>query len=350
MLAEHHSSERTPGARGRAFGLAQREAVTNTVNTYRRLLQESGGITPPELPALGGTMRESLGSRWPDLVEEIEGIAQGAGVDALELLAINARTELLGGRRPGECSVVGEVHASRVRLAQNWDWHPALGASTVLWTVESPDGRWFTTLTEAGMLAKIGLNSGGLACALNFLTSSRDGGLGGVPIHVLLRVVLDRCETLCDALAVLLDSSVTASSCITLAGAEDGGNGLVAVELSPGGARTVWPDRGGRLIHTNHFLAPPPDASDLQPAEHPSTLLRLDSLERHIGSGGSPEEALRCHFPAPEPVCRHAAVDAPWSELRATLASVVLDPAGPSFRVADGPPCENPYRDLALPA
>ena len=53
-------------------------------------------------------------------------------------------------------------------LAQNWDWHPDLSASTVIWIVEHDDS-WFATLTEAGILAKIGLNDAGLGVCLNIL-------------------------------------------------------------------------------------------------------------------------------------------------------------------------------------
>ena len=60
-------------------------------------------------------------------------------------------------------------------LAQNWDWHPDLRASTVVWIVEHDD-RWFATLTEAGILAKIGLNSAGLGVCLNILRTTADGG------------------------------------------------------------------------------------------------------------------------------------------------------------------------------
>ena len=53
------------------------------------------------------------------------------------------------------------------------------------------------------MLAKLGHNGHGVACGLNFLTCSVDGGLDGMPIHVLLRLVLERCASGADARALL---------------------------------------------------------------------------------------------------------------------------------------------------
>ena len=310
ILRAHRSCERDPGARGRALGIAHGDAVAANVAVYERLI--------PGLAGFGSAAREAIGDA--DLVAEVEGIAAGAGVAADALLAMQARTELLGG---AECSLVARPGI----VAQNWDWHPDV--VPLVWTVEQGGGRWFATLIEAGMLGKIGLSSAGLCFGLNFLRCSLDGGVHGVPIHVHLRRLLDRCDAADDAIALLSGSAASASSCITI-----GSDAApVAVELSPGGARTL---RGERLLHTNHFLSGPPEGEDLEAAEDPSTLLRLAELER---SG-----SLSAH-----PVCRHDEPDAAWRDRLVTLASVVMEPGVPRLRVSDGPPCERPLREVALP-
>jgi isopenicillin-N N-acyltransferase-like protein len=325
--------------------------VAVTVATYERMLREAAGLGPGDLRAAGADVGSAVAARRPDLVEELEGIAAGAQRPLETLLAINARTELLAGRGAGECSVVGVLGDRGVTLAQNWDWHPQLLGARVLWTIEGED-RWLTTVTEAGILAKIGCNGAGLAVALNFLTSTADGGAGagaGIPIHVLLRSVLDGCDSLLEALTLLLQAPVTASSCVTVAGREPGGCGLVAVELSPLGPGVVWPDDDGVLVHTNHFLAPPPGLVDTQPREHPSTLLRHWRLRRRLREGADAETALADHHGAPEAICRHVAPGGAWADRRATLLSVVMDPGRPTLRLAAGSPCAVPYADVALP-
>jgi isopenicillin-N N-acyltransferase-like protein len=276
------------------------------VAVYERLL-------PPgsEVPDL---------SPWPDLVAELEGMAAAAGVPADALLRLQARTELMGG---AECSLIGRPGEVR----QNWDWHPDV--IPLVWVVEQPGGRWFATLTEAGIVGKIGLSSAGLCVALNFLRCSLDGGLEGVPIHVLLRLLLDRVDTVDDAVSLLTSARVSASSCITIASPSE----VVAVELSPGGARTL---RGERVLHTNHFLAELPAGRDLEAADDTSTFLRLEALERS-GSLCSPV------------VCRHDDPAVPWPDRLATLASIAMEPGVPRLRVADGPPCERPLVEVPLP-
>jgi isopenicillin-N N-acyltransferase-like protein len=284
------------------------------------------------------------------LLDELEGIAAGARQDPLELLAVNARTELLSPIAVTECSAIGRLGRDGVTLAQNWDWHPDLARARVVVTTSPPGHPWFVTMTEAGMLAKVGLNERGVACTLNFLTCSVDGGVEGVPIHMLLRVLLERCGSAADALELLLSADVSASSCVTVAASEPGGTALFAVELSPGGSQVVWPaDDDGLLVHTNHFLAPPRLGEDTQPALHPGTLLRRSHLERVIRAGVDAERALAQHFPAREPVCRHRDPDDEWAQRRETLVSIALDPGVPAMRIAAGPPCHTPYEDVPLP-
>jgi isopenicillin-N N-acyltransferase-like protein len=320
------------------FGAACADAVAVTVATYRRLLEEAAGLGRDQVLAAGDVVGFRLSAEHPELVEELEGIAAGSGQDVRELLAINARTELLAGTQAmvGECSLLGRRDgASGAWLAQTWDWHPDLAAAAVAWTVVQ-DGEWFTTVTEAGVLAKLGVNSRRVACGLNFLTCSTDGGLDGVPIHVLLRLVLERSASGADARALLAASPTSASSCITVAAGAD----LFAAELSPGGARFVEPDPDGWLVHTNHFLLPPATGVDTMPSAHPGTLDRFVRVARAARDGVPVPRALAQHGAMVEPVCRHG--DAPgtaWADRRATLLAVWAEPNRHALRVAAGPPC-----------
>jgi isopenicillin-N N-acyltransferase-like protein len=307
-----------------------------TVTVYRRLLREAAGVGRGELRRAG----ELVGARLaPELVDELEGIAAGAGVDARELLAINARTELLAGRGAGECSLLGRGEPDGAWLAQTWDWHPALAPAALAWTVGA-----FTTITEAGILAKLGQSRAGLAVGLNFLTCTADGGLDGVPVHIVARLLLEGCATGAEARELLAGVRCSASSCLTVATGDD----LFAAELSPGGTRIVEPDADGWLVHTNHFLLPPLAGRDSQPDTHPGTLARRARLARAARAGTPPLRALAEHAPASEPLCRHGDPrGTPWAERRATLLAMLARPATRSLRVAAGPPCVTPFVEVA---
>jgi isopenicillin-N N-acyltransferase-like protein len=320
----HRSEERTPGERGEAFGRAQAGPIANTLAVYRRMFAETHGIDAREAGAE---------VRLPDAArEEIAGIARGAQQDELELRAANARTEILAGAGPTECSVVGAGGL----LAQNWDWHPAFAESTVIWIVQHPGG-WFATLTEAGLLAKIGLNDAGLGVCLNLLATTADGGLDGTPIHILLRRTLETCRTVDEAIALITEAKTTASSAVTVATPGD----VATVELSPGGANVI---RGSVGAHTNHFLEPPRAGRDTVPEEFPSTIPRLEVIR------GQPLlDALRSHEGHPKGVCRHLDPADPWVEQTVTVASVIMNLAALRFHVAAGQPCTHEHVQVALP-
>ncbi|HYV15099.1 MAG TPA: C45 family peptidase [Conexibacter sp.] len=353
-FAAHASTEPDPGARGHAFGVAMAVPVAGTVRTYRRLFAAISGLGVADVRQLGEQVGASL-TAWPELVEEIAGIAAGAGQDERELLAINARTELLGAASRPECSFVGllprATAAGTTVMAQNWDWHPDLAESVVVWSIRTPDGHALTTMTEAGILAKIGLNDRGLGCCLNMLGAEGDGGVGGVPIHLLLRLVLERCATVEEALSLLLGARVTASSAISV-GSDGHEPALVTVELSPAGGRCLWPDAGGVLTHTNHFLHPELQARDSAVREWPETIERHRAVCAHLATDAGPlaladlEALLRSHVNAPDAICRHELADVPYEDRDETLASVVLMLGERRMRIACGLPCMHPHRDV----
>lgn len=198
------------------------------------------------------------------------------------------------------------------------------------------------------MLGKLGVSSHGIAVGLNFLASTRDGGVDGVPVHALLRMVLDSAGSAGEALGLLLGAEVTASACVTVAAAEPDGRALAAVELSPAGPMVVWPDDRGVLVHANHFAAGPPAGDDALVREQPATLLRERHVRELLAGGVSLERALASHFPRPHGVCRHDDPAAPWAERRATLLSLVADPAARTLAIAAGPPCERPHRAIEV--
>lgn len=310
----HRSDEATAAQRGEAFGRAMATQVQHTVAVYRRMFQERGVTVPDTLPPH----------------EEIDAIARGADVDPVFLRAVNARTELLNGA--DECSVQGAGGL----LAQNWDWHPDLSASTVVWIVEH-DARWFATVTEAGMLAKIGLNDRGLGVCLNILRTTADGGSGGTPIHLLLRQVLHGTSTVDEAIQLLTSATVTASSAVTVATPGD----VAHVELNPGGANVL---RGAVGAHTNHFILPPKAGVDVMATESPTTHQRLDVVRTQPLL-----DALRSHEGHPRGVCRHVDPADAWIDQTTTVASVVMNLEKRRLHVAAGPPCSHEHREVTLP-
>lgn len=77
---------------------------------------------------LAEEFRESLEKKLPDVYAEMQGIAEGAGLDLLDIVALNCRSEIAMGNFSDGCtSLSWKKHDNGRVLAQNWDWAPLRG-------------------------------------------------------------------------------------------------------------------------------------------------------------------------------------------------------------------------------
>ena len=362
--------------RGRIHGAKARTRIDRSVATYARLFAFCG-IDWQGAQKLGAGYRDLIGDLDHELLEEIEGIAAGSGRHVDEILALNSRTEILPPTYPGEphpdrqaiaaCNVKGGVPdwgectsiaikpaqstTGTTLLAQNWDWLGAQRSALVLLRCAESDGSSCLTLTEAGMLAKIGLNSHGFGVCLNILRSSDDGSKPGVPVHVLLRALLKR-TSVADAVAFASKLSFGASSNVQCA---DAGGETAALEFSPRGLSVI---RGvqAALCHTNHFLAE--EAAKHQAALAPSlsTYPRLDRIHALTGAHKgrfSPQDLQRMLRDETEGLLSICRPPDPAAELEArmeTVASVVMDLGARIMHVAPDLPSRVAYDPVSLAA
>ncbi|MEZ5157144.1 MAG: C45 family peptidase [Solirubrobacterales bacterium] len=343
MIRTFRSAPADPGTRGREFGRLHAERIAATAGRYVELFGLSGGRRETE--RLGEAALARTAAWFPAAAEEIEGIAAGSGLSAGMIGALNARTEILavGGRAErGECST---LLAPGGFAAQTWDWYEDLRESWLVWSVELPGGGSFHTLTEYGVLGKIGINPGGVAVLLNILHHDDDGaGDVGVPVHVVARRVLEEARSPGDAAALAGAAPVSASSSLTLVGREAGEPAARCVELWPGGPGTV-PLDGDGFTRTNHFLSPAAVAGDREPVVGPDSFHRHEVLGRRLGerrpdSVGDCFETLCSHEGGASAICVHPDGGAPPRERYATLATVAIDVGAGAMTVRAGGPCE----------
>lgn len=360
--------------RGQQHGLQAKARIAHAIATYARLFAYCG-IDWHGAQRLGAAYRDVIGDLDPALLAEIEGIAAGAGRNVDEILALNARTEILppsypGAAHPelnkiaaanaklgvpdwGECTSIavkpGASATGTTLLAQNWDWLGAQRAALVLLRVRSADGASCLTLTEAGMLAKIGLNRRGFGVCLNILRSSDNGAHAGVPVHVLLRALLER-DSVADAVAFASKLSFGASSNVLCA---DASGDTAALEFSPRGLEVL---RGAdaALCHTNHFLAPA--AAQHQASLAPSLftvprLARITALtDAHEGkfSPADLQRMLRDEAEGYLSICRSPDPALAPEVCIETVASVVMDLGERVMHIAPDVPSRVDYVPVAL--
>ena len=351
----------TPAAMGEAHGKAAAAAIKRNVDFYVGWLATATGLAPRDLLLEAARFAPALAEYTPDLLEEIHGISRGSGRTVNEILAVNARTDLLVTARrkkktkkskatPG-CTAVALMSRAKkskawsAALGQTWDWTPRLKGNQILLRLEPRSGPRLATFTEAGMVAKIGMNQHRLGVCLNFLSHPSDDPEGqvGIPVHCLLRVVL-QCEDFGQALSRVFALPRCASACFTVAQQPAQGTPrAVCLELTPsavGHLRGVrWTQGEAVLAHTNHFVTPALSLTT-QGKEGPSSLNRL----RQAIAG-----AQKLSRKVPHPATRMRKVLAsrkglPYCISRAgeadshTLAGVVMDLTGNEMWLVAGAP------------
>ncbi len=348
MIRHYRSAPAAPRDRGRDFGAAHAAAISATAGKYARLFDATAG-RPVDMLSHGRQALTAIRAFSVPYASEIEGIAEGAGLPAETVAALNARTEILatlpaaGG---GECSTVvllPEPGETPVAL-QTWDWHDEFADSWLVWTIEHPGGHVVHTLTEYGILGKIGVSGAGLGLNLNILHHGRDGGPFEVPVHVLARAALDAPAGIGEALATIGAAGASASSALTVTSAGAGEPVALTAEVFPGGPRFVLPGPDGLLLHTNHFLDPHAAQHERGNQLGPDSYLRYAVLGRRLArragdDAGDVLAAMHSHAGGSSAVCCHPDPAATLGSRYATLATVSLDVTRGAMSVLAGGPC-----------
>ena len=344
-LPELRTESADPSERGRAAGAQLADRIALVADSYLPIFERLG-FGHDRVLAFGDEVLTRVDRFRPALAEELVALAAGARQRPELIAALNGRTELLA---LDECTAVACLESDDGPwLAQNWDWYGDEPERCVVWQT-AVEGASYTTMTEAGVLAKVGVSSRGLAVSLNILHHRRDGtGPLGVPVHIVLREVLASCATVADVADLLADVELSASSAITVV---DAGCNGACFELSPAGVRRIDPI-DGLVVHANHFLSPDLAAGELQ-QDFP--LLEGSNARVDLVAEAAPRaiehviELLRDHGSTPQAICRHDEQPTePGNPLVDTVASLVMRPAVPALLVAAGQPCCHEYLDYAV--
>ena len=340
------SSVLEPYERGVEFGRHHPAEVARTVAAYHALFAAKA-TEPFDVEYWGQAAWQRICELAPAMADEIRGIAVGAGVPVQEIAALNARTELLAVVDPtgvDECStVVSLPPASPPVAVQTWDWYDAMSDGWLVWTIPHPDGRVVETVTEYGVLGKIGVNSHGVGVLFNMLHHENDApGEIGFPVHLLSRQILDTADSFDDAIATATAAKTSASTSLTVVSDNADGCAAVSIELFPGGPGLLEP-ADGLLVRTNHFVSDAGRDGCLASVRGPGSRLRRTTILDRIGAqtpdtAGDLIEAMHHHADLGS-VCAHPDLRMEPVLRHATLATIAIDAANHSLEVTPGGPC-----------
>eukprot|EP00921_Rhytidocystis_pertsovi_P002797 GHVQ01004734.1.p1 GENE.GHVQ01004734.1~~GHVQ01004734.1.p1 ORF type:complete len:385 (-),score=11.61 GHVQ01004734.1:1576-2730(-) len=263
--------------------------IVQAASFYTQYLQRTSGLSATALRTLSLEYAETIKNFREDLAEEIDSIADGAQVERWMVYMINCRTEFINyGHSPNRPSASNNAMMSEctaicmpqeMLLAQNWDFAEELFRLAVILRIRITNKPSFMTLTEPGMLGKIGLNSAGLGVCLNLLRAqcSDKQHYRGIPVHILLRVVLES-SSLENAAMTIRQARPNTGSALLMSDVRSR-EGRVIEIAGTDVLETRVIEGQGTPVHTNHYLD-----SRVSGVMHPSacSVARYDDALRMV--------------------------------------------------------------------
>ena len=188
----------------------------------------------------------------PSLVEEVRGLAHGAGISFEEAVLCQARAEAahIGEGGCTAFALTGSATADGQPLAgQNQDLEPEYTDVAILLRVKPNDGRPRALIfTFAGQVGYSGMNEYGLAHFANALYDC--DWQPGLPHYPLKRVMLEK-QTIDECVELLTKHRTCSAANVLLS---DGNGRIADVEVRPEGIALFQDEHPDCCLHTNHYL------------------------------------------------------------------------------------------------
>jgi isopenicillin-N N-acyltransferase-like protein len=335
-----------PRQRGEAHGEALRDLIQATHGRWLANLGQAGHADPRAYlrEFVRRTDYTAAMTRWtPDLLDELHGIAAGAGIPFDLLFAYNLLDEewwysRSQARPAAGCTVIGwsDGGAGAPLLAQTMDIGSLYDGAQVVLSIQPGDAPEALVFTFAGMIGLNGCNAAGVGVVVNNLAMLPHAA-HGLPVAAVVRGIL--------ALRSLEHAAAFVRSVPHASGqhyALGSPAGLLSFECSAAGvAQDASASR--QIVHTNHPLVGAPaagaasDAAANSRARYDFVAQRADAI-----AGQADLEAILADATVPISI---ACVPGRGFTFGATSLELTTPPR---MRVAPGPPHAIPYVELSF--
>ena len=329
---------------GRQLGTAMKKRITSYLHyadDYRNSVDYFEGDGKEILGRLLSHARAS----FPQLLEELEGMAESLEIPFMSLFAFNCRSEIRMLQDPPGCSTIAHRDGDRAILIHNEDGNDLNIGRMFLARITPPNGTVFLAFVYPGLLPGNGpgLNQNGIVQTTNYIQPRRVAD--GIPRYFISRAIFEA-KSLEDAVSLATMEPRAFPFHHNLVSLGD--QRILSVETA------AWPehrhdimDVEGFYIHTNHFLHPAmteDGETGMRPFDVPyiSSTTRMEVLSRAVENGGEPSDAegilrlLSLHEGRPYSPCRH-----PQGDVRGvTLGTAVFQSPEKSMVLFHGNPCK----------
>lgn len=371
VVAERHTSkefplfelEGSPTDIGTQYGRMAGEQIRRSIEIYKEgFLQNS--VPWKQAIRVAREFMPQIQRYSAAFLEEIQAIAKGAELPVESIVAINARTELLYGQNPqaeklpdqdpdgctGAIALPEATSDGHTLHGQNWDWRDECAESSVVLKIRPASGPDTLIFVEAGILARCGMNSAGVAVTGNYLQTDNDYGQAGVPGPLIRRHIL-MSESLAEAVTVVYRAPRAFSFNLMISHSE---GECINLESTPDEVFWVQADNG-LLVHANHFVSPGALAKikDFGLETNADSLYRHRRVQSYLARRGTQLKvadlisAFADRYGSPRAVCR-SPISGPGGKSSSTVATIVMDTTVRKMWIAKQPYSKHYFKEYAL--
>lgn len=353
----------SPYERGRSHGEMCKELVSGAISAHFDFLRDAFARTTgislarKDVVAVSDRYVPAAENYCPDLVEEVRGIADGAGIPFDEVFSLNCFIDVADLVRPAlmpnllfGCTTFGvyDMHdnTGNAFIGQTFDTKDALQDFVIGLKVSGSGLPTAVLPTFAGVVGCAGLNEYGVAVCINHLEASDTRP--GVPYPFVVRKILEQVG-LADAISVAVNCERACGTNYLLA---DSTPEMFSLETSAGQHEVIYAF-DGYTCHANHYLS-----MRLKPFEkysQGSSIVRFSrgyKLARQASKSEDSLEALmalsRDHGGRPSSICVHPDERKPPLQRYSTCFGVVIDIQNRTLWMTAGNPCKSEYVPLAI--
>jgi predicted choloylglycine hydrolase len=341
----------------RELGRQHGEQAAESIRMHLDHIASSQKLSRDALQAKALQFTELFHQHCPHLLDEIEGLAEGAGITVADAMACNLRGEL--GKAPDEgCTtyVIGKNATAdkEVIVGQNSDMsQPNIEMGYIL-HLKPQDKPQVLIWTFGGMIGYHGMNSAGVAHFANALGGGPAGqfGLSHYPVK---RLMLE-CSTMGEVLDIFHRVPLASNGNYVVC---DGDGVILDIEANSNGPQIVEDSGGGYIAHTNHYLCPLYGTRENYDKSVADSFPRLDQMNKMIEADKGRvsvdriKDYLSDHSNGDSSICRHprsADLEKGFETAGRTVASMIAEPAKNRMHVALGNPCDSEYVTYTMDA
>jgi isopenicillin-N N-acyltransferase-like protein len=292
---------------GLSHGESFKVAIKELAAIRKDLMLAKNPKLKTKLDELASLQLEHSRKFAPHLVDEVEGIAIGAGLSQADIVILNNYTDFRDIILPDEgCSTIHlQTKAGDVFSGQTWDMHRS--AKNYMCLLNIPQNKFHDPaiiLTLVGCVGLMGVNSHNALIGVNNINTTN--AQTGLIWPILVRKVLEK-NKLKEMREVLLNAPVTSGHNYIIS-TPDGGEHL---EITPTVSESVGVMKKGEIgsiFHTNHCLGDEICKLEDKNSMSSTTHNRFSLLTKKAGSVNSFENftsMLMDHDEFPKSICSH---------------------------------------------